>query len=1392
MSGADPTKSSESDSDDDRPMAAAFKVVKDGEVQAMFVRDPESGDSSSPHSATPSSKGRSLAESSEAGPALTGEDMRTKRLAMLSKPSPSPAKVSEGPPKAATPPPPSHKPVEVPKAQTPPPATPSPARKQGPALTPERVMEMTKGEPNCGYLVRYVLLLRSKESDFETENVPSLLTALFHSSVSEEAYTIRHKAPEELWARVDSMETLDDSIVEKFLVAHPQGENESFLIECIGRVRTCMNDLFVKQGFSDTCDVLKRCIRVQYLTTFIPSVLEVGPTRNKAIRDLTHHSDVSAASDMLEEICHHLSSEHEETGYDVVSAIAQYLLQENDHEVQKAGLPLITRFCACLLRLGKSTAGAAVINNLVQNETKQIPNMYGNQIELQSWVRRFFLCPFPEEVEQLLKGVGDYPKVHPQETEQVLGRPRDITSQIVKDIDSLLKDTLLKKGKVGIKTTLDWLKAVLRLQYPRTKIRKDNIRQFEMMQGTKAPHLFALNFAALCLSLAKPVCDKLGEKAVLDYVRSKARKDSFPSWDREVKINREYAGDALEGEYNFATEILFVAADAMHTLVMPAVRASRWAHEAYMRALQALAYNPNEAGNPMVTAMALKWDMLRLQLLNVKFIDKTTSLAVTICSVVERELDKGTAELPESVQALPTFLIEDALDWAVFITHFAPESVKTAEGMPQLVRFVIKACTHPTFLSRHPMLEARVVSLISAMQETHQRDRSFDDAWHASQWAGHRSTTSLFNIVESSPVCGDLPKVLFRVYSASTSEGFDIDKDDDVMAAKERVLPLFVQLIVVDKFKKGLIAGLQKSADEEDDFSRFMHKLVTEATHCLDDALNRLTEVNDIQQMMKDKPQWETLSDREKKQKEEHMETQGRSARGFMSLALKCLQVVQMLLNPNRDDVPPPLPPALRSQPVLRSLAHLVRYFLVQLNGTRGNNLRTLEKPQKYDYDRLGIVQTLCNVVLLLTSTEEFHRVFALHDDYERWVVLHTVEEVKRTQLGGLQLLNKLTSFAEKLQGLNPQTEMAPACEMDEAVWNPPTGKIPEASQEVFEKKFQDMLVEACAMDHADYHFRGEAAAAVVSKSVMTAFKKEYKMFEKNPVYPQACMFMRTDEDRMDSMRLILSGPEGTPYSYGLFVFDVFLPSSYPENPPLVSLKTTGGGTVRFNPNLYENGKVCLSLLGTWHGDGAETKWQPKVSSLSQIALSIQSMILVPDPYFNEPGNEAHQNTTEGAKWSAEYNEGLRLGTLRYAILANIKSPPSGCETLFAEYFKEMAPVILATAHKWTAEASTARRSKFLKVLEQLHEVLGDGEDTETCKWVKAERAQLTGRKRGSDTQGELPRGNPPPPPFQVNPGLGASLMSAISGQPSSGSAPSASAEDEELMRAIQRSLQDM
>lgn len=79
-------------------------------------------------------------------------------------------------------------------------------------------------------------------------------------------------------------------------------------------------------------------------------------------------------------------------------------------------------------------------------------------------------------------------------------------------------------------------------------------------------------------------------------------------------------------------------------------------------------------------------------------------------------------------------------------------------------------------------------------------------------------------------------------------------------------------------------------------------------------------------------------------------------------------------------------------------------------------------------------------------------------------------------------------------------------------------------------------------------------------------------------------IYVRCDKERVDVMKAMIMGSNGTPYAHGAYVYDIFCEDNYPNKEPKVQLVTTGKGQVRFNPNLYACGKVCLSLLGTWRG----------------------------------------------------------------------------------------------------------------------------------------------------------------------------------------------------------------
>ncbi|KAK3705920.1 hypothetical protein LTR37_013073 [Vermiconidia calcicola] len=139
-------------------------------------------------------------------------------------------------------------------------------------------------------------------------------------------------------------------------------------------------------------------------------------------------------------------------------------------------------------------------------------------------------------------------------------------------------------------------------------------------------------------------------------------------------------------------------------------------------------------------------------------------------------------------------------------------------------------------------------------------------------------------------------------------------------------------------------------------------------------------------------------------------------------------------------------------------------------------------------------------------------------------------------------------------------------------------------------------------------------------------------------------IFVRHGDGRLDVMKIIIVGPKGTPYENGLFEFHLLCPIEYPNKPPMMQFMTTGGGAHGFNPNLYNNGKVCLSLLGTWN-DGRP--WTPGESMLLQLFVSIQSMIFCDEPICNEPGDEGMGGTVE----SRNYNRYQHPMVVKYAML---------------------------------------------------------------------------------------------------------------------------------------------
>ncbi|KAI4374117.1 hypothetical protein MLD38_012152 [Melastoma candidum] len=219
--------------------------------------------------------------------------------------------------------------------------------------------------------------------------------------------------------------------------------------------------------------------------------------------------------------------------------------------------------------------------------------------------------------------------------------------------------------------------------------------------------------------------------------------------------------------------------------------------------------------------------------------------------------------------------------------------------------------------------------------------------------------------------------------------------------------------------------------------------------------------------------------------------------------------------------------------------------------------------------------------------------------------------------------------------------------------------------------------------DCSDHHFFNNDDKGFdksqVKRGWLRKIQQEWNILEKN--LPET-IYVRVYEERMDLLRAAIVGPAGTPYHDGLFFFDIFLPPDYPNEPPMVHYRSGG---LRINPNLYESGKVCLSLLNTWTGSGSEV-WKPENSTILQVLVSLQALVLNDKPYFNEAGYDKQVGKLEGEKNSMSYNENTFLLNCQ-SMLYVLRNPPKHFEALVNEHFCNCCHDILLVCKEYIGGA---------------------------------------------------------------------------------------------------------
>ena len=175
-----------------------------------------------------------------------------------------------------------------------------------------------------------------------------------------------------------------------------------------------------------------------------------------------------------------------------------------------------------------------------------------------------------------------------------------------------------------------------------------------------------------------------------------------------------------------------------------------------------------------------------------------------------------------------------------------------------------------------------------------------------------------------------------------------------------------------------------------------------------------------------------------------------------------------------------------------------------------------------------------------------------------------------------------------------------------------------------------------------------------ISKETINRLLKDVKHIIKNPLTDNGIYYIHDDSDLLKGYALII-GPEDTPYYGGNYFFELKYPFDYPHTPPKVTY-CTNGDEVRFNPNLYKCGKVCISLLNTWRGE----QWT-SCQSISTVLLTLCT-ILCKDPLLNEPGvAQTHQDMKN-------YTDIIEYSNIKTAVCSIIQKKQGIYQNFFENF----------------------------------------------------------------------------------------------------------------------------
>uniref|UniRef100_A0A061QXI9 RING-type E3 ubiquitin transferase n=1 Tax=Tetraselmis sp. GSL018 TaxID=582737 RepID=A0A061QXI9_9CHLO len=359
---------------------------------------------------------------------------------------------------------------------------------------------------------------------------------------------------------------------------------------------------------------------------------------------------------------------------------------------------------------------------------------------------------------------------------------------------------------------------------------------------------------------------------------------------------------------------------------------------------------------------------------------------------------------PMEFRTLPEYFVEDLVETLLFVSRVSPQILEIGR-VEEFISFIVVFLGSHEYI-KNPYLRSR---LSEALMLLLPQDK-MDSGRRAAPRRSHVSS-AISGLLENDPmVLKYLVPSLLRLYVDVEHTGRNTEFYEK-FNIRHNIGEILEYTWNVPKHRE----AWKREAEKDEGrglYLQFANMLINDSIYLLDESLKQLPQMREIETAMADESAWTALSQQERQEREQTLQSSGRALRDFLSLSGIC---VQTLCYSTEEITKPFLLPEM-----IDRLAGMLNYFLLYLTGPERRKLR-IKDPEKYGFRPRELLMQICKVYINLYNADrdrEFIAAVARDDrSYRKEMFPEAVAVLKDCALlppDGLDCLIRLSADVEE------------------------------------------------------------------------------------------------------------------------------------------------------------------------------------------------------------------------------------------------------------------------------------------------------------------------------------------------------------------------------------------